>query len=72
MYKDADEIPSTREEWINFLEKVETDLKQLRKKDKVEKSVHNLEPLRDNEVYMKDNHQASDEVPAFLYIEADL
>ena len=51
---------------------MENEIKQVRKKDKPSKPGINLQPLRDNEVYMKNSHHTTDEAPTFLYIEADL
>lgn len=48
------QVPTTREEWIDFLEGIENKLKaQAQSKKKKQPKKQNLEPLGDNEVYMK-------------------
>jgi hypothetical protein len=46
-------VPNSREEWITYLEQAEANLKS--KMVKNDRPKQNLEPLGDNEIYMKAN-----------------
>lgn len=54
LYCEYAEVPNTREEWVDYLEKIEMELRNQKKNlQKKEKAKVDLSPLGDNEIYMK-------------------